>query len=213
MSKANSNLYQANHYNDIREAIQDGINRYSDCIAFTIKNKVNKNVTYTDITYKEFGNQINSLGTGLIKLGLKDKKIAIIGPNSYEWVLSYVSVLLGVGMVVPLDKGLPAHEIENSIIRSDADAIIFDDNYMDIVTEIRQKNSTNLKEYICMKDIDVPDVKNLSKIKEIGQKELENGNKEFIDAKIDADKASIILFTSGTTSLSKAVMLSHRIDI
>ena len=72
--------------------IKDGINRYPDCVAFTIKNKEGKDIQYTDITYAEFEKEINSLGTGLLKLGLKDKKIAIIGPNSYEWVLSYISV-------------------------------------------------------------------------------------------------------------------------
>lgn len=210
MSKANNNLYEAKQYNDLREAIKDAINRYSDCIAFTIKNKVEKQVTYTDITYKEFGDQIDSLGTGLINLGLKDKKIAIIGPNSYEWVLSYVSILFGVGIVVPLDKGLPAQEIEESIIRSNSDAIIFDEKYIDIINDIKQKNTTNIKEFICMKDIDIPGIKNLTEIKESGKKELQNGNKEFIEAKINPEKVSIILFTSGTTSLSKAVMLSHK---
>ena len=119
-----SNLYESKEYSDIREVIKDGINRYPDCVAFTIKNKEGK-----DITYAEFEKEINSLGTGLLKLGLKDKKIAIIGPNSYEWVLSYISVLFGIGIVVPLDKGLPAQEIEDSIIRSDADALIFDPIY------------------------------------------------------------------------------------
>ena len=108
-----SNLYESKEYSDIREVIKDGINRYPDCVAFTIKNKEGKDIQYTDITYAEFEKEINSLGTGLLKLGLKDKKIAIIGPNSYEWVLSYISVLFGIGIVVPLDKGLPAQEIED----------------------------------------------------------------------------------------------------
>lgn len=210
INKPNSNLYESKKYTDIREAIKDGINRYSDCIAFTLKNKENKEVTYTDITYKQFGEEIDSLGTGLLKIGLKDKKIAIIGPNSYEWVLSYVSILFGVGVVVPLDKGLPAQEIEDSIIRSGADVIIFDEKYLDIIKDIKQRNTTKIKEFICMKKVDEPNIKNLSDIKLLGKQELEEGDKSFIEAEIDPDKASIILFTSGTTSLSKAVMLSHR---
>ena len=210
MSKPNNNLYESKNYNDLREAIKDAINKYSDCIAFTIKNKFERQVKYTDITYKEFGDEINFLGTGLIKSGLKDKKIAIIGPNSYEWVLSYVSILFGVGIVVPLDKGLPAKEIEQSIIRSNSDAIIFDEKYIDIINDIKQKNTTNIKEFICMKNVDIPGIKSLQQIKESGKEDLKNGNKKFVEAKIDAEKESIILFTSGTTSLSKAVMLSHK---
>ena len=175
-----SNLYESKEYSDIREVIKDGINRYPDCVAFTIKNKEGKDIQYTDITYAEFEKEINSLGTGLLKLGLKDKKIAIIGPNSYEWVLSYISVLFGIGIVVPLDKGLPAQEIEDSIIRSDADALIFDPKYIDIIEDIKQRSTTKVKEFICMKEVE------------------------------SKEKTSIILFTSGTTSLSKAVMLSQK---
>ena len=205
-----SNLYESKEYSDIREVIKDGINRYPDCVAFTIKNKEGKDIQYTDITYAEFEKEINSLGTGLLKLGLKDKKIAIIGPNSYEWVLSYISVLFGIGIVVPLDKGLPAQEIEDSIIRSDADALIFDPKYIDIIEDIKQRSTTKVKEFICMKEVESKEINNIPKIKKIGKEELDKGNKEFFELKIEPEKTSIILFTSGTTSLSKAVMLSQK---
>lgn len=205
-----SNLYESKEYSDIREVIKDGINRYPDCVAFTIKNKEGKDIQYTDITYAEFEKEINSLGTGLLKLGLKDKKIAIIGPNSYEWVLSYISVLFGIGIVVPLDKGLPAQEIEDSIIRSDADALIFDPKYIDIIEDIKQRSTTKAKEFICMKEVESKEINNIPKIKKMGKEELDKGNKEFFELKIEPEKTSIILFTSGTTSLSKAVMLSQK---
>ena len=205
-----SNLYESKEYSDIREVIKDGINRYPDCVAFTIKNKEGKDIQYTDITYAEFEKEINSLGTGLLKLGLKDKKIAIIGPNSYEWVLSYISVLFGIGIVVPLDKGLPAQEIEDSIIRSDADALIFDPKYIDIIEDIKQRSTTKVKEFICMKEVESKEINNIPKIKKMGKEELDKGNKEFFELKIEPEKTSIILFTSGTTSLSKAVMLSQK---
>ena len=176
----------------------------------TISIQEGKDIQYTDITYAEFEKEINSLGTGLLKLGLKDKKIAIIGPNSYEWVLSYISVLFGIGIVVPLDKGLPAQEIEDSIIRSDADALIFDPKYIDIMEDIKQRSTTKVKEFICMKEVESKEINNIPKIKKIGKEELDKGNKEFFELKIEPEKTSIILFTSGTTSLSKAVMLSQK---
>lgn len=210
INKPHSNLYKKTEYKDIREAVRDGITRYADRIAFTLKTKENKEVTYTDITYKQFGEEIDELGTGLISLGLKDKKVAIIGPNSYEWILSYTAVLFGVGIVVPLDKGLPAQEIEDSIVRSGADAIIFDSKYIDIIKDIKLNGKTQINNYICMQNVEENEFDNITKIKNIGKEELIKGNKAYIDATIDAEKASIILFTSGTTSLSKAVMLSHR---
>lgn len=210
MGKANSNLYESKDYSNIREAIKDGIEKYSNCIAFTLKNKENKNVTYRDITYKEFGDEINHLGTGLLNIGLKDKKIAIIGQNSYEWVLSYTTILFGLGIVVPLDKGLPVQEVKDSIVRSNADAIIFDKKFLDVILDVKQSNISNVKEFICMNDVDNKEIKSIQQIKEQGKKIFEDGNTDFLNLEIDENKASIILFTSGTTSLSKAVMLSQK---
>lgn len=210
MSKAISNLYESKSYSNVRAVIKDGIERYSDCIAFILKEKVEKKVTYRDITYAEFGNEINYLGTGLLHNGLKDKKIAIIGPNSYEWVLSYITTLFGLGVVVPLDKGLPEKEVTDSIIRSDADAIIFDKKFLDIMMNFKENNTSNVKEFICMSDVECEGIKSLPKIKAQGKELFEKGDNEFESLPIDENKASIILFTSGTTSLSKAVMLSQK---
>ena len=210
IKKPHSNLYEKTDYKDIREAIRAGINRYPESIAFTLKSKNGKEVAYRDITYKELEGEINSLGAGFLKMGLKDKKIAIIGPNSYEWILSYMAVLFGVGVVVPLDKGLPPQEIEDSAIRSGADCIIFDEKYVDVINDIKANGKSNLKQYICMQATENSDFDNLDNIKSIGKSELQKGNMEYVNAEIDPDKASIILFTSGTTSLSKAVLLSHK---
>ena len=210
MSKAISNLYESKSYSNVRAVIKDGIEKYSDCIAFTLKEKVEKKVTYRDITYAEFGNEINYLGTGLLHNGLKNKKIAIIGPNSYEWVLSYITTLFGLGVVVPLDKGLPEKEVTDSIIRSDADAIIFDKKFLDIMMNFKENNASNVKEFICMSDVECEGIKSLPKIKAQGKELFEKGDNEFESLPIDENKASIILFTSGTTSLSKAVMLSQK---
>ncbi len=210
MSKPHSKLYEKTKFSNIREVIKSGIDKYSDSIAFTLKHKEGKNVTYRDITYKELEQEINNLGAGLLKLGLKNKKIAIIGPNSYEWALTYISILFGVGIAVPLDKGLPNQEIEDSIIRSESEVIVFDEKYIDIIKEIKLKKSSNLKEFICMQDVDDVEFNTLSKVKELGKKEISIGNREFFDLEIDNEKANIIIFTSGTTSLSKAVMLSQK---
>ena len=212
--KPHSKLYNKTNYADIREVVQDGIRKYPNNIAFTIKNKVGKDVEYKNITYKELEEEISNLGAGLLKLGLKDKKIAIIGPNTYEWALSYISILYGVGVVVPLDKGLPNQEIEDSVIRGDAEVLIFDKKYIDVIKDIKEKNNSKIKNYICMQDIDEKlnndGIKTISEIKELGKKEIEKGNREFFNLEINNEKASVIIFTSGTTSQSKAVMLSHK---
>lgn len=210
MSKPKNRLYQKTNYENVREVIKDGIEKHPNAIAFTLKNKIDKKVEYRDITYKEFEKEINYLGTGFLKEGLKNKRISIIGPNSYQWALSYITILFGIGVVVPLDKGLPAQEIEDSIIRSESEVIIFDKKYVDIVNEIKNKKNTKIQSFICMQDIEDKSFKTINDIIKIGENEFLKGNREFLNLDIDNDKANIILFTSGTTALSKAVMLSQK---
>ena len=210
MSKPHSKLYEKTNYANIRDVVQDGIKKYPKNIAFTIKNKVGKDVQYKNITYKDLGEEINDVGSGFLKMGLKDKKIAIIGPNTYEWALAYISILYGVGVAVPLDKGLPNQEIEDSVVRGEAEAIIFDEKYIDVIKEIKEKGNSKVKNYICMQDIEDKDFVTLSNVKELGKREIEKGNREFFNLEINNEKASLIIFTSGTTSQSKAVMLSHK---
>jgi len=195
---------------NIKEIIKYSTENYSENTAFTIKNKTGKNTEYKKITYKQLSEDINALGTALLKLGLKGKRIAIIGKNRYEWILSYITTLNGVGIAVPLDKGLPEQEIILSVQRSKADAIIFEENMIDFMKKIKQEKETNLTQYILMDDVKEEGVLNLNKLIETGKEEVNKGNKEYIDAEIDNNKMSVILFTSGTTSLAKAVMISHR---
>ena len=195
---------------NVKEIIKYATEHYSDCTAFTIKNKKEKEVEYKKITYKELNEDINGLGTALLNLGLEGKRFAIIGKNRYEWILSYVATLNGVGIAVPLDKGLPEQEIIMSLQRSKADVIIFEENMIDLMRKIKKENNTNLSKYILMDNTEDKEFLNLHKLIEDGKKEVQNGNKKYIDTEIDNNKMSVILFTSGTTSLAKAVMISHR---
>ena len=197
-------------YKNVKEIIKDAVSKYPDCVAFTIKNKNGKNVSYKKITYKELNEDINAFGTALLSIGLKGKRVAIIGKNRYEWILSYITILNGVGIAIPLDKGLPEQEIITSLQRSKADVIIFEENMADLMKKIKDENTTNLKTFILMDNIEKYDFLNIPKLIEKGKEEVKKGNKEYIDTEIDNNKMSVILFTSGTTSLAKAVMISHR---
>ena len=195
-------------FKNIKEIIYNSAKKYADHIAFIIKHQEGKNKTYENITYKTFLDQINSLGTKLFNMGLKNKRIAVLGRNRYEWALGHLTNLLGGIVSVPLDKDLQIDELESSLIRSKADAIFFDEKYIEKIEEIKSRNNTNLKEYICMSKLAGYD--DIHTLKEEGQKLLEEGNKEYISAKIDENAMNILLFTSGTTSKSKAVMLSQK---
>ena len=195
-------------FNNIKEIIYNSANIYADDIAFIIKHQEGKNKTYENITYKSLLEQINFLGTKLFDMRLKNKRIAVLGRNRYEWVLGHLTNLLGGIISIPLDKDLQIDELENSLIRSKADAIYFDEKYIEKIEEIKSRNNTNIKNYICMSKLTGYD--DIHTLKEEGKKLLEEGNKEYISTKIDENAMNILLFTSGTTSKSKAVMLSQK---
>ena len=195
-------------FKDIKELIYNSAKISANNIAYIVKHQEGKNKTYENITYKMLLGHINALGTKLYNMGLKNKRIAILGLNRYEWALGHLTTLLGGIVSIPLDKDLQIDELENSLIRSKADAIYFDEKYIEKIEEIKSRNTTNVKKYICMSKMAGYD--DIYSLKEEGQKLLEEGNKEYISAKIDENAMNILLFTSGTTSKSKAVMLSQK---
>lgn len=207
-------IYQTKEYYNLKEVLANAFENYPENIAFKIKNHNAENITYREIKYKEFEKEINSLGTALIDMGMKNKRIAVIGKNRYEWILSYVAVVNGTGIVVPLDKGLPDEEISSSLERSKTDCVIFAKDYIDCMKKIKEENTTQIEKYICMDELSEAEKEEgfiyLGDLLENGKKLLEAGKKEFVNAEIDNNKMSVILFTSGTTSKSKAVALSHR---
>lgn len=194
-------------FENVKELLYHSVSKYTNNIAFTVKNKVGKEVKYIDYTYTKLLEDINSFGSSLYKLNLENKKVAIVGSNSYEWVVAHLGVLLGGMVSVPLDKGLQLEELENSLIRSEAEAIVFDEKLKDTIEEIKKANKTKIKNFICFTKQD--EYLDVHQLIEKGKKELDEGYKKYLDCKIDSYKMSILLFTSGTTSKSKAVMLNQ----
>ena len=196
-------------YTDLKDMLKQTGEAYGDRPAYVFKTE--EKGKFRTITHKEFRNEINALGTVLINMGLKDKRIAIISENRYEWELSYLAIASGVGVVVPLDKSLPDNELESLILRSQVEAIIYSSKYDTIMGTLRDKKNTNLKYFISMDlEENTQGIYSEKTLIEKGKKLLNEGDSTYLNAEIDADKMGIMLFTSGTTAMSKAVMLSHK---
>ena len=196
-------------FTDLKEMLKKTGEIYADRPAYMYK--TDKEGCFRYITHKEFRDDINALGTSLINLGLKNKRIAVISENRYEWGVAYLSIVTGTGVVVPLDKALPNNEIESSIVRSEVEAIFYSKKYNEVMESIKEKGNTKVKYFISM-DLEKKenDIYSQKELIEQGKLQIEKGNREFLDAKIDNESMQIMLFTSGTTAMSKAVMLSQK---
>ena len=201
-------LREVPKFENIKEIIYNSVKLYPENIAYTIKEKTEGDkIEYKNVTYTQLLEDINALGTALYVKELQGKRIAIIGKNQYHWAISHLACLLGGIVSVPLDKDLQINELEESLIRSKVDGIIFDEKLTDKIQVIKENEKTNIHEYICMSKID--GFENIEQLLEKGRKILETGNQDFVNHKVDSKGMSILLFTSGTTSKSKAVMLSQ----
>ena len=206
MPKANAKkkLHKCDKFKNLKDMINQSAIKFGDKPAFRYKDREN-------ISFNQFLDDINALGTKLINMGLSGKRIAIISENRYEWCLAYMAIACGTGVVVPLDKLLPANELESLIVRSGVEAIFYSEKYNDIMQDIRKRQTTDLRYYISM-DMERREngVYSQKELIEKGKELIEKGNKKFIEAKINCDAMGFMLFTSGTTAMSKAVMLSHK---
>ena len=200
-------IYDYLKINDLKDMLNKTGILYADKPAYKIKVEEGK---YQIYTHKEVRDMINNLGTALINLGLKGKRIAVIGENRYEWEIAYLSIVCGTGIVVPLDKSLPANELELLIERSDIEAIFYTKKYSDIIQNIKYSEKNKLKHLISMdSDENFEGIYSQKELIREGRKLIEEGNNEFLNAKIDPKEMEIMLFTSGTTSKAKVVALSH----
>ena len=215
-------VYQADKIKDFRELIQRTAEKYPSQIAYKYKIKHGKDdIEYVNKTYSEFKKDIEALSTKLLSMGLKGKKVAVIGNNRYEWCTTYLAVTTGGMIIVPLDKALPENEIQSLVTRSKAEAIICEPKYISAVKNLEG----NLKYIISMDDVEgqeeinaeeilinntqEPEVLLYENLLSDGKKLRRAGNKEYDEITLNSSEMSILLFTSGTTSVSKGVMLSQ----
>lgn len=202
-------LYKVDQINSLKEMLESSAGKYNNKTAFLVKRKGSEN--YEPVTYIQFKNDVDSLGTALLNLNLKGKRVALIGENRYEWAVSYMAVVNGMGTIVPIDKELPENEIENLLVRSYSNAVIFTSNNKEHISNI--SNRLNFINHLIDIDggsEDEGDIISFSSLLDKGGKMLEAGDTGFMNAKIDTEAMNILLFTSATTEKSKAVMLSHR---
>ena len=202
-------MEEPRYYGTVKELITATSETYKDDVAFRVKIKQGKDPEYIDHTYADFIENVNSLGANLYDSGFKGGRIAIIGRNQYYWVVTHLACLFGGIVSVPIDKELPLGEMEDSLIRAGVDAVVFDVKNKDQIEQIKANGKTNIREFMCMNDKSEV-YRCIEDMVAAGRELTESVRQEFIDFMPSPEAMAILLFTSGTTSKSKAVMLSNR---
>ncbi len=198
--------YPVREIKDLKELINSGASLYGDKTAFLAKKE--KAGDYFSISYNRLKDDIEALGSTLLDMGLKGEKIAVIGSNSYQWVVTYFAVANGVGVIVPLDKELKKEEIENLVKTASCKAIFYSKEFANLIEDIDVKHKFIMNSYEQEEDKENPET--CSALIEEGKHLIENGYMGYIEKEIDPEVMSVILFTSGTTGVAKGVMLSHK---
>ncbi|MGN0701947.1 MAG: AMP-binding protein [Lentihominibacter sp.] len=200
--------FEETNFSDFRDLLNRSAEKFGQADAFIIKHsKSRKDFEYEHISFSRFRDDVLIFGEGLLSRHGTGKKIAIVGKNRYEWILSYFAVLGGLGICVPLDKGLPYEELESPLIRSGSDILIFDKAHLKDVERLKEENKTRVSEFIAMDELE--GYATVSGYMSEGKRLSAEGRDGYRQLPVDPEKIDILLFTSGTTSMAKAVMLSQ----
>ncbi len=209
-NKKNKKNYDGTNFTTVKEMFINSSKEYAD--RTLLLEKFNPKEDWTEITYNQFKNEVIGFGTALIrKLNLKDTRIVIIGENTHHWYLSYMTMLCGAGIAVPVDKELPENEIENVIKRAKASAVIFSTKKADVIKKVAE-NLPDVKYFIQMNSNEEINGRfvGLDYLIEEGKIIYNGGDNSFMEIEIDPDEFKVLIFTSGTTSNAKGVMLCNR---
>lgn len=192
---------------NLKELLNHSCKNYADHVAFRYKDKISG--TMVSKTYANVEQDVHALGTALLEQNFKNEKIMVISSNRYEWCVTYLATVNGVGSIIPIDRELPSDEITTLVNKSEPNVIFFEEKFLDLFLQLKAQKVGVIQKLVCF-DLpeDAQEVSSFSHLLEEGKQLLEKGNRTFLDMPIDSKASTIMIYTSGTTSKSKCVLLS-----
>ncbi len=188
----------------LRELLFKAVERYSYRVALKTKTQG----LYHPLTYRELGERVETMAVGLFQLGLqKGDRVAVLSENRTEWAVAYLAVTTSGLVVVPVDKDLKREEIEHILNFSEAKVLICSGHYASMLKQAKKLPS--LRKTVAMEVESSGADLSFLQVSQQGQNALSAGDRTFQEIEVDPDDLAAIIFTSGTTGRSKAVMLTH----
>lgn len=185
----------------IRDILEESKRNYSEIKA--VKWLQKKEIL--ERSYKELMENVEAVRKGLLAEGFKGKHISLIGASSVEWIESYLGIVTGNAVAVPLDAGLPAEDLIELINRSDSEALFLSPKNISLLDGILAECPSLKKIWLLQEEAEALNEKtsSLSSLKEASK-----------NAGTDSDRPAhcdiaTIIYTSGTTGKSKGVMLTQ----
>ena len=185
----NFEYYREKRFTCFRELVDHVAATYTARPAFRIK----KNGETVEVRFSELRERYYALCTYFLQSGLGGKRIAVMGKNCFEWVLSYLAAAT-VGVVVPLDKELHADDVRDFAASAECAAIC-------IADELAPKIQPALPEELSV----IP----FCELWALSDDDKEKDYAAISRLTFPKDEMQILIFTSGTTGNSKGVCLSQ----
>ena len=200
----NKSFYEVNEIRTFKDLIDQSERLYSDRPAYKLRNE---DGIYYDVSYKKLRHDVYYLGNSLVKDGYSRNHIAVVGANSYKWSVTYLAVTCSNNVIVPMDKELTADNMVDILCDSDSCAIFGDKKFIKDLYERKDRLPKGFKFY-CFDEIDLDGVISYDAYFEEGRALYKKGVKSLNDVTLNPEEMVSLLFTSGTTGVSKGVCLS-----